>query len=209
MIPIKPRFTLVSCTVATQPTHTKLAPSRLYKYYRYFSPFLLNCLHGFSIPQDTVFICSCRSSWTLSNFLVSMSSLPCRRTPIITRAAATATTKAPFRDNRCSVLPNESISDSPLDLGLTDDVIFTPVSAHKWHHWISAIGIDFVRPEKVYLGTDAPIEPKIVSHALQHLRKTFVKVSSSNKKLAVRLVVVELVGGLGISCENEDFYCPE
>ena len=56
---------------------------------------------------------------------------------------------------------------------------------------------------------------EIVSCAPQHLGQTFVKVSPKTEDPvkppvnSVGPVVADLVRGLGIPCENEDFHCPE
>ena len=173
------------------------------------------------MPRDSVFSCSCGRSRTLPNSPIPQ--VPRRSTPRVIRHTLEPPIPAPVLcGNAFAALSEESLYDSPLDLGLSVEALAAAPVPRARRHCLSAVsvcsGVDAQakpaissdhRAEATFPVID---EPELVSRAPAHLGQTFVKQALSLKstKPALNLgkEVADIVRGLGIPCKDTDFHCP-
>ena len=150
------------------------------------------------------FCTSCQSSRCPSSCVFASVSVPRRR---VIHALPEPPMPVPVAcGNSFSALKEEPLHDFPLNLGFDDPA---PRPMHRF--CIAAIGIE--SPNAANLPparTCQPSEPEpilesklddIISRAPEHKGTTFTKVS-------LWPAVAEIIRGLGIPCEDDDFHCP-
>ena len=192
---------------------------------------LFPCLLCYDVPANVVFSCSCGRYRPISRVIrrpAEPRNVP--HIPRVTRHTPEPPMSAPVPCvNAFSLLSEESLYDSPLDLGLSMEALAAAPVPRARCHCLSAVSVrSGINAQAKPVNSSGPrakvnsvksaevtfpmIEPGLVSHAPAHLGQTFVKQALSSKSTmpapttptssTLNLVkeVADIVRGLGIPC---------
>ena len=201
----------------------------------FMSPLSSICLLCCDVPANVVISCSCGRYRPISR-VIRRPAEPCivPSTNRVIRHTPEPPMPAPVPCvNSFALLSQESLYDSPLDLGLSVEALALASVLRARRHCISSAGIGTVDNASVISsgpGAKAKLDqitfpvidntdnvPELVSRALAHIGQTFVKQALSSKSTLPTpkpapatkegKVIADIVRGLGIPCKHTDFHC--